>query len=155
MKIGILGDSHNQYHYLDLAVEKLKDVDLIIHTGDHYHDIKYIEKKHKIKTIGVKGNCDTFGVEELTTTFGGKRFFICHGHMYGVKSRINSLFYRGKEIQADVAVFGHTHIPFYMVEENMVLVNPGSVAYPRGGSKKSCSKLEINNDIRVDIITLE
>ena len=38
------------------------------------------------------------------------------------------LFERAKEKGADIALFGHTHTPFYEYRENIHLFNPGSVA---------------------------
>ena len=35
------------------------------------------------------------------------------------------------EAGADLAVFGHTHIPFYENSGNLILLNPGSIKYTR------------------------
>ena len=38
---------------------------------------------------------------------------MCHGHKYGVKYGYNSIYYRGKEIGADIVLFGHILITYY------------------------------------------
>lgn len=154
MKIGVISDSHGANHDIDLAMEHLKGVDLIIHSGDHYTDAKYIENSYHIKVLAVAGNCDIEDIHEHMEVICNKRFFITHGHKYGVKSNINRIFYAGKERNADIVIFGHSHIPFYAVEDNMVLINPGSVSYPRGGTKKSCAIIRIEENIEVDFINI-
>jgi len=154
LKIGVISDSHGMYKYIDLAMEHLKDVDLIIHAGDNYKDAKYIEKNYNIKVVAVFGNCDIGGIDERIELIGGKKIFITHGHNYGVKMNINGIFYAGKQNDADIVIFGHSHTPFYAVEEGMVLLNPGSTSLPRGGSEKSCCIITIEEDIKVDFINI-
>lgn len=146
MKIGIISDSHGIHKFIDTSMEYLKDVDLIIHAGDHYKDTKYIEKDYNIDVIGVAGNCDKENINEKIEVINGKKFFITHGHEYNVKSNINNVFYAGKEKGADIIIFGHTHKPFYEVEEGIAIINPGSISMPRGNSIKSGCILTINKD---------
>jgi hypothetical protein len=37
---------------------------------------------------------------------------------------------------ADIVMFGHTHRPVIEVEENLTLINPGSISYPRQADRK-------------------
>lgn len=154
MKIGVMSDTHGMHSYIDLAMEYLKEVDLIIHGGDNYKDTKYIEKNYNIKVIGVAGNCDIENSCDRIEEIEGKKIFITHGHNYGVKTDINRIFYAGKENNADVVIFGHSHVPLYVEEEGIILLNPGSLSLPRGGSKKSCCIVTIEEDIEVDFINL-
>ncbi len=154
LKIGVISDSHQMYSNIDLGMKYLKDVDLIIHAGDNYKDATYITNNYNINALAVGGNCDIDGIEERIELINNKRFFITHGHKYGVKMNINRIFYAGRQNNSDIVIFGHTHIPFYAVEEGMVILNPGSISLPRGGSKKSLSIITIENDIKVDFINL-
>lgn len=154
MKIGVISDSHGMLEYINTAMEHLKEVDLIIHGGDNYRDAKYIEKNYNIKVLGVAGNCDIEDIDDYIELIAGKRIFITHGHKYGVKTNINRVFYAGKENNADIVIFGHTHVPLYVVEEGIVLLNPGSISLPRGGSQKSCCIITIAEDISVDFINI-
>ncbi|KAB3530030.1 YfcE family phosphodiesterase [Alkaliphilus serpentinus] len=154
MKIGVIGDSHQVYQNIKAAMENLKDVELIIHTGDHYEDLVFIRRTYNIEAIGVKGNCDYTGEDEIITTINGRNFFICHGDHYNVKFNLFDLYNKAKELRADVAIFGHTHIPFNRIEGNILFINPGSISYPRGSSSKCCCILELGRDINVKHMTI-
>jgi len=155
MKVAVLGDSHLRESVLEDLLEELNQADFLIHTGDLYNDFEYLMKHLEIQGIGVRGNCDVKGEAELLVELAGKRIFVCHGHRYGVKGNLNQLFYRGKELEADVVIFGHSHIPFCAREENLLLLNPGSVAYPRGGSKPSYAMLYLEEEPRVEFRQIE
>lgn len=77
----------------------------------------------------VAGNCDN-ALDVPDSRFfelEGKRFFITHGHIYNVKYSLMRLEYAGREVEADVTLFGHTHRPFLQEDENGILMNPGAV----------------------------
>lgn len=154
MKIGIISDSHEGRYYIDLVMEQLKEVDLIIHAGDGYKDTEYIEHKYGIKILAVKGNCDLEGPEQRIEIIENKRVFIAHGDRYGVVSNIDRIFYAAKECEADIAIFGHTHVPFYTVEEGIVIINPGSISLPRGDSQRGYCMLTLEEDIKVEFIKI-
>ena len=80
-----------------------------------------------------RGNND-FGVpcqEVVVFDFGGRRFFACHGHRYGLHNGTETLVGMARHYGADVALFGHTHVPFLEEDGGLLLVNPGSVGSPR------------------------
>src|SRR5690554_5293591 len=114
-------------------------MDVVIHTGDNYEDLKYIQRKYNSNVIGVKGNCDWEEdvAEERVEILGGKKVYITHGHLHGVKYGLNGMFYKGKELQTDIVIFGHSHMPVYLIEEGMILLNPGSISLPRRNSVRS------------------
>ncbi|MGV8146444.1 MAG: metallophosphoesterase [Alkaliphilus sp.] len=152
MKIGVLGDSHGIKKNIDIAMRMLKDTELILFTGDYIRDIKQIESEYDCEIIAVRGNCDLRGELEIVRTIFGKRFFICHGHKYGVKYTLDNICYRAKELEADVVIFGHTHIPYYEEANGMIMINPGSVTFPRGKSRKSCATISLGEKIEVEFI---
>ena len=46
---------------------------------------------------------------------------------------------------ADVVMFGHTHRPFLEVNDDLVVLNPGSLSYPRqDGRKCTYAMMEID-----------
>lgn len=155
MKIAVFGDSHGKLQYIDEAMKTLEEIELVIHTGDYFSDLEYIQRKYNIKALGVRGNCDAKGEAEIIEEINGNRVFLCHGHQYNVKSNLHTIFYRGKEIGADLVIFGHSHVPCYGKEEDMILLNPGSISEPRGGSKRSLAIVEIEEEIKVSFIEFE
>jgi putative phosphoesterase len=62
-------------------------------------------------------------------TLGGKRFFFTHGHVYDVKYGLYRLDLAAREYQADIALFGHTHVPYEEYADGLYLFNPGSLGH--------------------------
>ena len=52
--------------------------------------------------------------------------FYTHGHMYGVKYDLDTLADAASARGAEVALFGHTHIPHAETRGGVFLFNPGS-----------------------------
>lgn len=156
MVIGIISDTHRQPQMIKIAIEKLKDADIIMHLGDNTDDVKEIRDNFNGKVISVKGNCD-FNVtapSELIEIIEGKKFFITHGHKYGVKNDLTRLKYKALEVGADVVLFGHTHIPLMLKEEGIYFFNPGSASLSRKGPN-SIGFISIENgeiDIKLEIL---
>jgi len=59
------------------------------------------------------------------------RFFMCHGHHHSLYGGYNTLVAAAHSVRANVALFGHSHVPFHKNIEGILLINPGSVARPR------------------------
>ncbi len=157
MKIIVLGDTHRYTSSIDAIGDLLIEADLVIHTGDNYEDLIYIQNQYNPAAIGVKGNCDWERdiVRERLEIIGGKRIYIVHGHRHGVKNGLGGIFYIGKEKEADMVIFGHSHMPLYLEEEGMILLNPGSPSIPRGGASKTYAIVKIDDDIKVEIVDLK
>lgn len=135
MQIGVISDTHRYTWVIEAAIKKLENSDLIIHLGDNVQDVKEISKYYKGPIINVKGNCD-FAVDvpsEKIEIVEGKKLFITHGHRYDVKYDLSRLRYRALEVQADIVLFGHTHVSKIAFEDGIWFVNPGSPAIPRDG----------------------
>jgi len=141
MKILVMSDSHGDINSCLAAVRK-ENPELILHLGDHDTDALAIAKAFpKIPVKSVKGNCDPASAGEVQLDFKllGKKFIMTHGHVYGVKSGLESILHMALENNTDVLLFGHTHIAFYEVWDKAVIVNPGSVM------DKKYAVLEIKN----------
>jgi putative phosphoesterase len=81
----------------------------------------------------VRGNNDYEASvpEAAVVEFGGHRFFLCHGHRYTLYSGNDRLIAAARKMEADVALFGHTHVPSLESAPGLLLVNPGSIGRPR------------------------
>ena len=157
MKIGIISDTHGDMRSIEKAISYLEKCDLIIHAGDYIDDAEYIHYATDVEVKCVKGNSDLYrfdGDYELTFSVKNKKFFVCHGHYHDVKMGINSLYKLAKREDMDVVVFGHTHIPTYKTIDDIIFINPGSLAYPRGKSDKSFGVLTIDNNISYEEIKI-
>lgn len=146
MLIAVVSDTHGEDYNIKKILPKIERAEVLIHLGDYIRDIFEIERAFKGRIIGVRGNCD-FGVNtesELLEILGGKKIFITHGHRYEVKYGIHRLQYRAEEVEADIVLYGHTHISSIEYERGIWFINPGSVGDSRNGYE-SFALLEIDD----------
>lgn len=146
MRILVVSDTHGSIQSVIEYIEREERFDMFVHLGDYTEDGKTISAMTGIESIVIKGNCDYLdekSPEEYTFELYGKKIFMTHGHNYGVKRDMGSLFYRAKELDIDIVLFGHTHIAMSIEHEGIALFNPGSSSEPRLGEKPSIGVLEI------------
>jgi len=123
----------------------LESPELILHLGDNDRDCKVFQTEYpEIPYRSVRGNCDPMsaGLDIDEFVLDGKRFFMAHGHLYGVKMGKGRIIMAAKERSADVLLFGHTHVQYYSTDEGFVMLNPGSI----GDSKMSYATIELSGD---------
>jgi len=93
-----------------------------------------------IPMITVRGNGDflrtDYNFDEVVEV-KGKKIFLTHGHRYNVKQGIMNLYYKALELNADLVLFGHTHIPIVEKIDGITIMNPGSPTFPRGFNRKN------------------
>jgi len=145
LKITVFSDSHRYKQAMFDAVN-LESPDVILHLGDNDRDCSALALEFpQIPIRSVKGNCDSFSTGKDVDQFmlGGKLFFITHGHLHGVKSGLASITKAAIEQEADILLFGHTHIPHKSVLENLIIINPGSI----GILEKTYAVLETRNGV--------
>lgn len=137
MLIAVISDTHRVKKYIDLAKNVIKDADILIHLGDNIEDVDILKDGFDGEVYAVAGNCDFSAKypKENMIEVNGRKIFYTHGDLYGVKSTINNIYYRGRELDADVVLFGHTHEHGIERTEDLILMNPGSVSLPRSGGR--------------------
>ena len=168
LKIVFFSDSHgNPEKMLKAAKIHMSTADYFIFLGDGLGDAKRLEQFTEKPVIKVAGNCDGMymGItgekhgSECFLDLGNLSLFICHGHTFGVKSGLGVLEAEAKRKNADIALFGHTHISFqkYIPPEKdgdkpLYLFNPGSISKPRDGAP-SYGIIEMSQSVgRKDIL---
>jgi len=133
-RIGVVSDSHGDCGHLEQALMKLEaggKIDALIHCGDGGHDAKYLTG-NILQTVIVRGNCDGWSSpfqEEMLLNIGKAKFLVTHGHRYGVKRDLSILAEAAASKGAQVACFGHTHVPYCQWQNGVLLVNPGACVY--------------------------
>ncbi len=133
MKFLVVSDSHGWDQPVFNVIEKEKPIDALIHCGDRESDVLgEVEEKYAIPVYGVQGNCDFTGKypQAMRLVIGSHLAYIEHGHHSGVKYGYDTIARKAKENGADIAIFGHTHIPLEMRSHGVHLLNPGSLALP-------------------------
>lgn len=160
VKIAVISDSHGSDDKIETIIDTLKsmnDLDIFVHLGDFALDAEYIKEQTNIDMIVVRGNCD-FELDEINEeeilNINDKKILLTHGHKYNIKDNLNNLYYRAKELQVDAVLFGHIHRPVNVIEDNILLFNPGSISEPRGGSTNSYGILTIDNNIKSNIVEI-
>ena len=130
MKFLVISDSHGNFNRFNSVLEKHSDIDLIFFLGDGMRELDDVYCIYPNKTFySVSGNCDLMSFKpssNLINTSQGKILYT-HGDAYGVKNGLGKLTLDAKNKGASLALFGHTHIPFFENREGVYLFNPGSL----------------------------
>ena len=129
-KLLVLSDSHGGRDAIERILKaESKNIDALIFLGDGLRDLELALTKHpRLRAYSVAGNCD-YGALEPTdglAAFDGVVIFYTHGHMYGVKYDLDTLADAAAARGAEVALFGHSHIPHAEQRGKVFLFNPGS-----------------------------
>lgn len=96
---------------------------------------------------------------EISAVVAGKKIFMTHGHSYDVYFGTRNLAAAGKEKDADLIFYGHTHLASIqkkkILEKEMIVLNPGSCSFPRGGMPNSCALATISRGkIKADFFAI-
>ena len=132
MKILVVSDNHREEKILTEIVQKMGDqVDLMIHCGDSElaHDQ---EPMSNFKAV--KGNND-YGLSypnELVINAGQEQLYLTHGHLQRVNFSLTPLILTGQEKGASIVCYGHTNQLGAVYDHQMLIINPGSISFPRG-----------------------
>jgi putative phosphoesterase len=154
MTLLVLSDSHGRPDRIEEVIRRARP-DGILFAGDGLRDLTRVDIP--VPVWAVAGNCDWLssplivngGVLEPNTeeliSVEGVRILLMHGHKYDVKSGLTRAIYRALELEADVLVYGHTHLPVeytlrpddprleLSLKKPLTLFNPGSIG-DRDGS---------------------
>lgn len=136
-----MSDTHSDSAVITQVIGQNPDVNAVFHCGDS--ELAYTAPELS-GVYKVRGNCDhdvdfpTEVVEEID----GHKIFMTHGHLFNVKSSLTALSFRAKEVQADIVLFGHSHVLGVELVDGVLYVNPGSLLLPRGRKEKSFAVIE-------------
>jgi hypothetical protein len=146
MRLIVFSDTHGNFRAAREVVERNQDVYTFIFLGDGEREIDKLRIVYPEKLIlNVAGNCDynSFTPNSDIYNAGKVKILFTHGHRFGVKYGHEELLAKAKEINAAIALFGHTHERFYSYEDGVHLLNPGSASCPRDGKAPSYAFIDI------------
>ena len=183
MKILVFSDIHGCFFQLQKMLEIFEtgNFDKMIIAGDfnnhgprngvpENYDPKICTEllnKKADKIIAVRGNCDA-EVDQMILNFPmmndctqvffetlqSMRIFIHHGHLEQYsKENLVRLLPTSNEKCKTLVISGHTHIPVLEEENGITWLNPGSITFPKGGSKTSYAVIDTEN-AKIEIKTL-
>lgn len=128
----VLSDSHRDYLSLAEALHLHREADAVFFLGDGESDLHTSAVSKALtgkKFTAVCGNGDFYSElpKEVLLPLGGKRFFALHGHTRAVKSGLQMLSEAAHEKNADIVLYGHTHIPRAERIDGIWFLCPGSI----------------------------
>lgn len=150
--VGVLSDTHGRLPAAAYAA--LADCDLIVHAGDICSPAIIEELETLAPVRAVLGNNDFDEYGSAISRYAqfeveGLRFFVAH-YPEDVFSALQG---RGPiaalEALPHVCIHGHTHVPRIVRGKEAgaawLIVCPGSVSRPRGGSAPSIAKIRVSD----------
>ncbi|MBE6700987.1 MAG: metallophosphoesterase [Ruminococcaceae bacterium] len=160
MKILVFSDSHLNTSNMTSIINHYKgEISLIVHLGDMYSDFEKIKIAFpNVPTVAVKGNNDFFEVvpeSEVFSTFAGVKCFFTHGHRYNVKGGLAGISVRARALNADLVLFGHTHLPLKETRGKTLFINPGTVGTNYGKATFALIELDNSSVVFADIMSFD
>ncbi len=137
MKILVLSDSHGLLSFMRQCIE-VTAPDAVIHLGDYYRDGQSLQEEFpQLPFYQVPGNCDLYkgyipDPEIRLLELFGVRIYMTHGHRHNVKLSPFRLISDARAANAQLVLYGHTHIADCRQEEGLWILNPGAASW--GGS---------------------
>ncbi|MUV85487.1 YfcE family phosphodiesterase [Natronomonas sp. CBA1123] len=129
----VLSDTHGRdsTRLEGRTAEAVDAADLVIHAGDYMTETVLDAFEARCDLRGVYGNNDPPAVRERVPAeelveWAGLRIAVVHGHEH-TDTALSML---GRQANADLLVFGHSHAPEFR-EAPVPMLNPGSHADPR------------------------
>ncbi|MCI8281908.1 MAG: metallophosphoesterase [Lachnospiraceae bacterium] len=138
MKILIISDTHGRHYNLKQVLKRAAPIDLLLHLGDVEGGEEEILQMAQCPTEMVAGNNDFFsGLErEKELQIGKYQVLLTHGHYYYVSTGIREIQREAKGRGFDIVMFGHTHRPVIDYGKDVIVLNPGSLSFPRQEGRK-------------------
>jgi uncharacterized protein len=136
--IWVISDTHlTRSHILpDTFVHKVDREDIIFHLGDmvSFEVMEYLRDLCPMEAV--RGNCDLPDVRrglaiKKIVELSGIKIGLIHGQ--GGQLQTLQIVKEEFDGKVDVALFGHTHIPYLKRENGTLYFNPGSLRDGRNG----------------------
>ena len=156
MKILIVSDTHGRDENLEKAVYREEPFDYLIHCGDVEGREIFIEALVDCPCCIVSGNNDFFSdlPREEIIDLAGKKILVTHGHTYGVSGGTDGIVEAARARGCEAVLFGHTHYPEIERQEGILVINPGSLTFPRQRGRKfsyAVMEAEEGKDLQAEI----
>ena len=142
-------DAVNEPHRLDAhhTGSGPQGFDVLLHTGDFEGSEIVYRELCGTPFYYIAGNNDFFteAPYERVIELESLRIYMTHGHLYNVFETNDGILQEAARRHAQIAVYGHSHYPVAEVRRGILLLNPGSLAWPRQeGRRPSYIVLELH-----------
>ena len=152
MKILVISDTHKNTDMLRRALDNHPDIEHVFHLGDLTSDVDAVRADYPERTFYcVSGNNDSDALYPLTglCELNGRTIYYTHGHRQRVHDHPYRLIAEARQSGADIALFGHTHIPCALESDGLLVFNPGSASRPRMGNR-GYGIIELGDEILIE-----
>ena len=146
MEIVVVSDTHRNTTFIKKIIKKHPNAKYFLHAGD--------SECHEFELdpfLSVKGNCDYYIKNKYRIIdILGVKIYIFHGDHTLLSD--DCLVGISKNNNCDIIIHGHTHIPYYSYKDNVHILCPGSITYPR--SKRATYAvitIKIDNEAKKEI----
>lgn len=112
----IFSDSHGNIYEALKVIERYKGIDAVFMR-------EILREKKTDCAMPYRDRCASCGGTVMCSGRGccqrncvflwWEKIAICHGHRYLNHGNVDLLKYMAKEMDADMVIFGHTHVPFW------------------------------------------
>ena len=137
-EILLAGDAHYQYRFSDETVDVIREFGMRCVAGNHEAVLLGPHGRRALADPRVRAENVAFTREmpdRLTTTVGGRRLTMVHAdpfaRTYDYLYADDPRFDRADELDTDVLVLGHTHVPMVARFGRTLVVNPGALMLSR------------------------
>ena len=156
MKVLIVSDTHRQNENFMQVMDREEPIDLLIHCGDIEGSEYLISRRAGCPVHMVAGNNDFFSdlPREEIIDLAGKKILVTHGHTYGVSGGTDGIVEAARARGCEAVLFGHTHYPEIEMQEGILVINPGSLTFPRQRGRKfsyAVMEAEEGKDLQAEI----
>lgn len=120
----------------DLFYSYKKDEASITESSSVMSTLLAYKDKPSVYVMGNTDSMDGFGAfaakfepeTVVKKVIGTDKIILTHGHLHETREALINL---AKDNEAQIVISGHTHLPLLAIEDDILLVNPGSPAIPR------------------------
>lgn len=132
MDILVWSDSHGHKGYVERMLQKEPTCKTVFFLGDGMKEAEQAKELYPDRQfIFVKGNNDFhFNAETYAYKhIDGVTFMACHGDALSVRYSRRDLFNKASSVRANIALYGHTHVPKIETDSFSLVcaVNPGAL----------------------------
>ena len=128
LKILVFSDSHRSRGGMMNAIDR-EQPDLVIHLGDLAADAEELGYAYPRQSmICVPGNCDGWTTDPAIrlVTLEGHKVLLSHGHLWDVKRGYGGAIAAARKADAEILLFGHTHVAYCEQADGLWILNPGA-----------------------------
>jgi len=145
LEIIIVSDNHSEKNGLVKVLAHHTSADYFLHCGDSNLEADLDLMR---PFITVRGNTDfwqDYPNDEKIKLATGEQIWMTHGHRFSVNGGTDKLLMKAKKMSRIPAIilYGHTHKVDVNMQEDILIINPGSIALPRDGYRCTYARLRI------------